>query len=88
MSPEWREHHPPENAHNNFLQVLAEVGVAGLAALLSFLGVVFWEAWRRTRTAAGGPWRHAAAAGLLAFMMTWATGHPMLMGGRRRRRRS
>ncbi len=39
-----------ENAHNNFLQVLAEQGVVGLAALLWWLGLLcvgVWSAWKR-----------------------------------------
>ena len=38
-SPRLRATYPHENAHNNFLQVLAELGVVGLAAFVSVLGL-------------------------------------------------
>jgi O-antigen ligase len=70
----------PENAHNYFLQVLAEGGVIGLAALSLLLLAIALAVWfprrdrgeRRTRFAIG------LSAGLLAFVLTWLTGHPLL----------
>lgn len=68
-----------ENAHNNFLQVLAEQGVVGLAAMLwclGLLGVGFWSARKRH-----GPLRERDALflGLLACVGTWLGGHPLLV---------
>jgi O-antigen ligase len=63
---------PRENAHNNFLQVLAELGSTGFVALLWLLGAVLAPAMIR-RTA------DAATAGALTFVLTWLTGHPLLV---------
>lgn len=81
-SPELLVLFPPardENAHNNFLQVLAELGIAGLAAFL-------WVLWTAARSTAAslksertGPVHWGVAAGLLAFVLTWLGGHPLLI---------
>jgi O-antigen ligase len=68
-----------ENAHNNFLQVLAEQGLVGLAAMLWWLGLLCagaWSAWKRD-----GPRRERDALflGLLACVGTWIAGHPLLV---------
>lgn len=67
-----------ENAHNNFLQVLGELGVVGLAAFVVVLGI----AGRRVVAgldSASCALRHATAAGLGAFVATWLSGHPLLI---------
>jgi len=69
--------YPRENAHNNALQILAELGVAGFAAFTWLL----WRAGRRIVTAAGfgdAPAIGGAAAGLVAFGLTAMLGHPLL----------
>jgi len=66
-----------ENAHNNFLQVMAELGIVGFSAL----------AWLLVASVAGGLWRirqldahhRWLLAGLAASMLTWLTGHPLLV---------
>jgi O-antigen ligase len=62
-----------ENAHNNFLQLGAELGLPALALLLVMIAPVVWQAV----AAAPGPGR-ALAAGLLAFLITACFGHPLL----------
>lgn len=65
-----------ENAHNNFLQVLAEQGIVGLLALVVALAAVFMAPASRAavRSALG----RFLAAGLVVFMLTWLGGHPLL----------
>ena len=41
---------PQENAHNYYLQVAAELGLAGLVAFLALLGAVLRAAWRAGRS--------------------------------------
>ena len=63
-----------ENAHNTFLQVLGEFGVVGLAAFLWLL----WTAAKRS--VSGLPLAYwLAGFGVLAFVLTWFAGHPLLV---------
>lgn len=65
-----------ENAHNNFLQVTAELGLPGLAALLWMLGAALLPSRMSSAPATGAAWRRA---GLIAMLLTWITGHPLLV---------
>jgi hypothetical protein len=57
--------------------VLAEQGAIGLAAWLLLLGSVLASTlWRLPRAS---PRDRSLAIGLLAFVVTWLTGHPMLV---------
>lgn len=64
-----------ENAHNNFMQVAAELGVAGgllfLVLVLAALGTIA----RRVSTLPD----ILMLAGLGAFVLTWLGGHPLLI---------
>jgi hypothetical protein len=74
---------PQENAHNYFLQVAAELGLPGLLLLVSLVTVPLGAALRLARHQAAPPVTRiiigAAAAGLLAHLLTWLTGHPLLI---------
>ena len=77
LVPTYRNSQAAENAHNNFLQVLAEQGVIGLTAFVLLLGVVIAPAWPRGDSSARlRPW---LLAGVLGFVLTWFTGHPLLV---------
>ena len=67
--------YPRENAHNNFLQILAELGLVGL---VSFAVVLVGVAVVAVRSLA--PWSPAAGAavGVAAFLITCLAGHPLL----------
>ena len=80
ISPELAANFPAaadgENAHNNFLQVLAELGVFGLGTFLWVLATPFVLAARhRTDRPPSGP---ALVGGLAAFAVTCLAGHPLL----------
>jgi hypothetical protein len=62
-----------ENAHNQFVQVLAELGVLGLAAFLALLACALWG-WRSSER-----WRLAAVAAVGGFLLTAMAGHPLLI---------
>ena len=67
-----------ENAHNNFLQILAELGIAGLLAFLWLLAAAarpLGRAWRLGRI---DDLHLGLAGGVLAFLITCLAGHPFL----------
>lgn len=68
-----------ENAHNNFLQVAAEFGAAGAAALVWLLGVTGLHAWRAAWARPGAPLLVGASYGAAAFLATCLVGHPLLV---------
>lgn len=65
-----------ENAHNNFLQIAAELGLIGGAAFVWIVLAAFWIA---ARDAPQDRARLLVAAGLGAFIITWLGGHPLLV---------
>jgi O-antigen ligase len=66
-----------ENAHNMFVQVLAELGVPGLILFLAILGLAFREGLRGYG-ALRGP-SIGLVCGLLAYILTCLGGHPLLV---------
>jgi O-antigen ligase len=80
MPPELRRIYPNENAHNNFAQYWAELGLVGLAAFLWLL----WAGNARVRRGVaalkdGDPTLMWVRFGLAAFLATCLTSHPLLV---------
>lgn len=71
----WRE-----NAHNNFLQIGAELGVLGLAGFVGLLiaGARPVREALRTRAGPAEPLLVGASAGVAAYLATCLAGHPLL----------
>ncbi len=70
--------YPHENAHNNLLQILAELGLAGLLPFMWLLAA----AGRRVAAGIGKAADAAVAglaAGVLAFLLTCLAGHPLII---------
>lgn len=65
-----------ENAHNNFLQVAAELGLTGGAA---FTWLVCAGLLLAARHASGDRLRLLVLAGAAAFVLSWLGGHPLLV---------
>ena len=70
-----------ENAHNNFLQIAAELGAVGIAAFLALLAACASRVWRALGARDGpDPLLAGAGAGAAAYLLTCLTGHPLLTG--------
>jgi O-antigen ligase len=67
-----------ENAHNNFIQVLAEQGLVGLAAMLWWLLTIIVSG-ARAQIAKPDIGRGALLLGFVACVGTWLAGHPLLV---------
>jgi O-antigen ligase len=78
LSPQLAWTYGGENAHNYFLQVGGELGIPGFVFFILWIGTPFVVAGRAL---ARGPDPRllGAAAGILAFVSTCATGHPLLV---------
>lgn len=78
-SPQLLKIYPRENAHNNFLQVLSELGIVGLAVFVWVLGAAGAASAGNLVRDPRNPLRWAATAGALAFVISWLGGHPLLL---------
>ena len=67
-----------ENAHNNFFQIIGELGLAGLAGFVWVLGSAGVRCARIVRGTTD-PLPRGTVAGLAAFVLTWMAGHPLLI---------
>jgi O-antigen ligase len=68
-----------ENAHNNFLQILAELGLLGLAAFVWVLCEALRGVSSARGTLRGDPLRLGVLAAIAAFLLTCLVGHPLLI---------
>ena len=65
------------NAHNQFLEMAAELGLVGGALFVAMFAAILWRAWtafRASRDAALG----GAITGVVAFLITCLAGQPLL----------
>jgi hypothetical protein len=65
---------PRENAHNQFAQVLAELGIAGLVSFTLVLALALATLRRQPPES----WRLAVVVALAGFLLTSLAGHPLL----------
>ena len=68
-----------ENAHNNFLQILAELGLFGFGAFAWLLFPVVRGTWQRLSSPRVDGWDPALGLGIAAFLGTCLLGHPLLL---------
>ena len=68
-----------ENAHNNFVQIVAEFGLVGGAAIAAVLAVPLLMSWRALAEPDSPPELAGFAGGAAAFLVTCLLGHPLLL---------
>jgi O-antigen ligase len=68
-----------ENAHNYFMQVLAELGVVGLGVFLWWLAVPLRRLWTSTLDRGADSLAFATCLACGAYLLTCVTGHPFLV---------
>lgn len=68
-----------ENAHNNFLQILAELGVVGFALYAWLLAAGASRISQTVRDGHSNPIAWGMACGVAAFLLTCLAGHPLLI---------
>ena len=64
-------------AHNQFLEVAAELGVIGGVLFIGMFAAILWRAWKAFRTGRD-PALGGAIAGIAAFLITCLAGQPLL----------
>ncbi len=67
-----------ENAHNNFLQLLAELGPIALVAVMWMLVVPLRTTWAIRQLGQPDPVQAGIAGGVVAFAISAVAGHPLL----------
>lgn len=78
MSAHLRSIYAYENAHNYLLQQFAELGVVGGGLFVLMLATLVTGIWRSLR-AAPSPAPLALLAGVVGYLATCLTGHPLLV---------
>lgn len=68
---------PRFNAHNQFLEVAAELGMIGGVLFVGMFAAILWRAWKAFRTSRD-PALGGAIAGVVAFLITCLGGQPLL----------
>jgi len=65
-----------ENAHNSYLQILAELGLTGFIAFAWIFVAAASDLWRAFQT---NPWLRWMAAGTASYLLTAFSGHPLIV---------
>ncbi len=68
-----------ENAHNNFFQITAELGIVGFVVFAILLLIAARACLRLVHTDPREPLRWGVVLGLVAFVLSWLGGHPLLI---------
>ena len=80
LSPQLAYVYGVENAHNYFLQVAAELGLAGFGWFVMWIGAAIVRGARALARAPLDARLLGVAGGVMVFLITCLTGHPFLVG--------
>jgi O-antigen ligase len=80
LSPQLAFAYGFENAHNYFLQIGAELGLVGLGTFVVWLGAAVARSGRALLRTPYDARLLGATSGVVAFLGTCLTGHPLLVG--------
>ena len=72
----------PENAHNYFLQIGAELGLVGLVAFLYLIGMIFSYGFTALRSSSEAFWETTSLGiltGIFGFIVSCLAQHPLLL---------
>ena len=79
LSPQLAWSYGFENAHNNFLQIGAELGLVGMGTFAVWIAAAVARSIRALLRAPRDARLLGATGGVIAFLGTWLTGHPLLV---------
>ncbi len=79
LNPDFRRLTAGENAHNNFLQILAELGLVGFVPFIWLLVVVGSQVRSAVSSGTADALTIGTAGGIAAFLVTCFFGHPLLI---------
>ena len=79
LSPQLAWTYGVENAHNYFLQIGGELGVAGLGLFAIWIGAAVARSARAVARAPRDARLLGASSGVMVFLVTCLTGHPLLI---------
>jgi O-antigen ligase len=80
LSPQLAWTYGAENAHNAFLQIGGELGLVGLLLFLVWIGAALSRTARALIRAPSDGRLLGCASGIMVFLGTCLTGHPLLVG--------
>lgn len=79
LSPQLAWNYGFENAHNNFLQIGAELGLAGLGLFIAWIGAGLARTVRALALDPRDTRLLGIACGVVVFIGTWLGSHPLLV---------
>ena len=80
LSPQLAWTYGAENAHNDFLQIGGELGLVGLGLFAIWIGAAVARSARALARAPRDARLLGATGGVMVFLVTCLTGHPLLVG--------
>ena len=78
-SPELRQYYTAQNAHNQVLQILGELGITGVVLFLALLACSLTRGWPRPRAVVSDSLRGPIVFGIVGWLFASLLMHPLLV---------